>query len=99
MLHLGSIRGTSIDLDFSFLILIPLSPLDGGSIVRNFFRIFLRERTAFVISVWIGMIAGVLVVVYAAFTRNFFVALFIGSCTFTAYQQWQYFRQHGYPGD
>ena len=38
--------------------LIPVSPLDGGHAVRNFFRIFLRERTAFVIAVWIAIVVG-----------------------------------------
>ena len=42
--------------------LIPVSPLDGGGIVRNFFRIFLRERTAFVAAIWISFIVGLLVI-------------------------------------
>jgi Zn-dependent protease len=79
--------------------LVPVSPLDGGHAVRSFFRIFLKERTAFVISVWIAMIVGVLVVLLGIKSGYFFVALLLGWYVYMNFQQWQYFRTHGYPGD
>src|SRR6185436_2286127 len=38
--------------------LIPVAPLDGGHAVREFFSIFFRDRTSFVIYVWIAMVVG-----------------------------------------
>lgn len=79
--------------------LIPVSPLDGGHAVRNFFRMFLRERTAFVISVWIALIVGVIVVLILIRSGQFFIALLLGWYVYMNFQQWQYFRTHGFPGD
>jgi len=79
--------------------LIPVPPLDGGHATREFFRIFLTERNAFVISIWIAIICGSGVAVVAFLTRNFFIAFYIAWFVYLAFQQWQYFRQHGIPGD
>jgi Zn-dependent protease len=79
--------------------LIPLKPLDGGNATRDFFRMFLTERNAFVVAIWIGMIVGILVVVWALKTRSTLLAVYIAWFTYLAFQQWQYFRQHGTPGD
>jgi Zn-dependent protease len=79
--------------------LIPVSPLDGGHATRNFFRMFLRDRTAFIISVWIAMIVGTIVVILGIRGGEFFVALLLGWYVYMNFQQWQYFRTHGYPGD
>lgn len=79
--------------------LLPVSPLDGGHAVRNFLRMFLSERTSFVIAVWIGIIVGTLVAILGVRAGLFFLAVLIGWYVYTNYQQWQYFREHGYPGD
>ena len=79
--------------------LIPVPPLDGGHATREFFRMFLSERTAFVVSIWIAMIVGAGVVVAALLARQFFVGLYIAWFVYMAFQQWQYFKQHGTPGD
>lgn len=79
--------------------LVPVPPLDGGHATREFFRMFLSERTAFVISIWIAMIVGAIVVVLAFRARWYFLALYIGWFVYLAFQQWQYFREHGVPGD
>ncbi len=79
--------------------LLPISPLDGGQAVRNFFRMFLNERTAFVIAVWIAMIAGVAVAVLGLKQGMIFLTLLIGWYVYMNYQAWQYFREHGVPGD
>lgn len=79
--------------------LIPVPPLDGGHAVREFFRTFLNERTAFIISIWIAIVGGGLIVVWMLLGKNFFVALYIAWFVYMAFQQWQYFRQHGVPGD
>jgi stage IV sporulation protein FB len=79
--------------------MIPVPPLDGGHATREFFRIFLSERTAFIVAIWIAMIVGSGVVVVAVFTRSLFMALYLGWFVYAAWQQWQYFRQHGIPGD
>lgn len=79
--------------------LIPVPPLDGGHATREFFRMFLSERSAFVISIWIAILGGGAVAVAAFVWGAFFIALYIAWFVFLAFQQWQYFRQHGTPGD
>ncbi len=79
--------------------LLPVSPLDGGHAVRNFLRIFLKERTAFVIAVWIAIVVGGLLAIVGFVARQFFFALLIAWYVYMNYQQWQYFREHGFPGD
>lgn len=79
--------------------LIPVPPLDGGHATREFFRMFLSERTAFIISIWIAIVVGGAVAVYFFATRSFFIAFYIAWFVYMAWQQWQYFRQHGTPGD
>ena len=79
--------------------LVPVSPLDGGHATRNFFRMFLRERTAFVIAVWIAMIVGGAITLLGLRAGQFFIALLLGWYVWMNFQQWQYFRTNGYPGD
>lgn len=79
--------------------LIPVPPLDGGHVVRNFLRTVLSEKTAFVISVWIAMIVGGAVAVLALRTGWFFLALFMAWFVFNNYQQWRLYRSHGNIGE
>lgn len=79
--------------------LIPVPPLDGGHATRDFFRMFLNERTAFMIAIWIAIIVGGLVAAAALYLRQFFVGLYIAWFVYMAVQQWQYFKRHGVPGD
>ena len=79
--------------------LVPVPPLDGGHATRDFFRIFLSERTAFAIAIWIAIIVGGGIAIWA-FTKGIFVlALYIAWFVYLAWQQWQYFRSSGTPGD
>jgi Zn-dependent protease len=77
--------------------LIPVSPLDGGHAVLHFFRTFLRERTAFVIAVWIAIVCGKAVTILGLLSRWFFIAILIGWYVWTNFQKWQDFRRHGSP--
>ena len=79
--------------------LIPVPPLDGGHATRDFFRTFLSERTAFVIAIWIAMVGGGLIVALMLLNQQFFIALYIAWFVYMAFQSWQYFREHGVPGD
>ena len=79
--------------------LIPLAPLDGGHAVREFFRMFLSERNAFIVAIWIGIVGGILIAAYLLLARAFFIALYIAWFVYMAWQSWQYFKQHGVPGD
>ncbi|HEX3110557.1 MAG TPA: site-2 protease family protein [Thermoanaerobaculia bacterium] len=79
--------------------LVPISPLDGGGIVRNFFRIFLRERTAFVIAIWISLIVGLAVIAFGVWVKYYMLSFLVAWYLWMNWQQWQYFRTHGFPGD
>jgi Zn-dependent protease len=74
--------------------LLPIGPLDGNGILRNFFRLFLRERPAFIISIWISMIVGVGIFVLTLISRQIFIALLVGWYVWTSWTQWQFFRSH-----
>ncbi|HYI13312.1 MAG TPA: M50 family metallopeptidase [Thermoanaerobaculia bacterium] len=79
--------------------LVPVPPLDGGHATRELLRTFLSEKTAFVIAIWIAMIVGAGVAIYAFTIGWLFPAFYIAWFVYLAFQQWQYFREHGTPGD
>jgi len=80
--------------------LIPVPPLDGGHATRDFFRMFLTERNAFIIAIWIAIIVGSAVaVVSLLWLKAIFIALYMAWFVYMAVQQWQYFKSHGTPGD
>lgn len=80
--------------------LIPVPPLDGGHATRDFFRMFLSERTAFVVAIWIAIVVGSgVAIVSVVLLRQIFVGLYIAWFVYMAVQQWQHFRKHGVPGD
>jgi Zn-dependent protease len=72
--------------------LLPVMPLDGSGIVRNFLRMLLNERTAFVIAVWISMIAGTMAAIVGLLTRWIFLSLLMLWYVRSSYLQWQFFR-------
>jgi stage IV sporulation protein FB len=79
--------------------LLPVSPLDGGHAVRNFLRMFLTEKTSFVIAVWIAIVAGTGIAIAGFMLRWIFLAILIAWYVFMNYQSWQYYKEHGVPGD
>jgi Zn-dependent protease len=88
------------NLFWGFFNLIPVPPLDGGHATRDFFRMFLTERNAFIIAIWIAIIVGSIVAVLAFVVyRSILGSLYIGWFVYMAVQQWQYFKSHGVPGD
>jgi Zn-dependent protease len=74
--------------------LLPLGPLDGNSILRNFFRLFLKERPAFIISIWISLVVGLVLFVLCLVSRRIFYAMLVGWYVWTSWTQWQFFRSH-----
>ncbi|HEY0140732.1 MAG TPA: M50 family metallopeptidase [Thermoanaerobaculia bacterium] len=84
---------------WGILNLVPVAPLDGGKAVRSFFSTFLKDGQSFLISVWIGMVVGTAVAVYGLMNRQFFLAVIIGFLVYRNFVAWQYFREHGVPGD
>jgi Zn-dependent protease len=73
--------------------LLPVMPLDGSGIVRNFLRMFLSERPAFLISVWLSIITAASVIVWMLMVKEWFVALLLGWYLFLSWQRWEFFRQ------
>jgi Zn-dependent protease len=84
---------------WGILNLIPISPLDGGHVVRNFLRMFLQERTAFVIAIWVGMIAGTLAAILCVVSHQYFIAFFLALYVWRNVQLWQDFRRSGMTGE
>lgn len=79
--------------------LIPTPPLDGGHAVRDFFRMILSERNAFIVATWIAIIVGGGVALLAFWARMFFVAIYITWFVYMAWQRWQEFQKLGTPQD
>jgi Zn-dependent protease len=74
--------------------LLPIGPLDGNGILRNFFRLFLPERPAFIISIWISMIVGLGVFVLSLVMRQIFIAILVAWYVRSSWMQWELFRSH-----
>jgi Zn-dependent protease len=74
--------------------LLPIGPLDGNGILRNFFRLFLRERPAFVISIWISMLVGLGVFILSLIGRQIFIAILVAWYVRSSWMQWEFFRSH-----
>ena len=80
--------------------LIPVPPLDGGHATRDFFRMFLTERNAFVVAIWIAMIVGSAVALVSLLVlKQIFISLYLAWFVYMAVQQWQHFKTHGTLGD
>lgn len=79
---------------WGFFNLLPIGPLDGNGILRNFFRLFLAERPAFIISIWISMIVGLGVFVLSLVLRQIFIALLVAWYVRSSWMQWEFFRSH-----
>jgi len=84
---------------WGLLNLIPVPPLDGGHATRSFFRIFLTDRISFVISTWIAIVIGGAIAIWGFTKGQFFLAFFLVMMLYAVWQRWQYFREHGIPGD
>lgn len=72
--------------------LMPVSPLDGYGMVRNFLRMFLNERTAFTIAIWTSMIVGALLAIAGLALKQFFLVVLLFWYVRSSYMQWQFFR-------
>ncbi len=79
--------------------LIPVNPMDGGHIVRNFLRMFLKERAAFAVAVWIAIIVGAAIVALGIYIGFYLLALLIAWYVYINIQQWRQFRKGGFPGE
>lgn len=69
--------------------LMPVAPLDGGHAFRNFLRTFLDDRLAVRIAAVIGMIAGVIFIVWAALRGEIYIAALMGFFTYLNFRHWQ----------
>jgi stage IV sporulation protein FB len=72
--------------------LLPVGPLDGAGMLRNFLRLFASEKTSFVISVWTSIVVGTAVAVFGLARRQFFIAILMFWYVWSSWSQWQLFR-------
>ena len=79
---------------WGFFNLLPVAPLDGHGIVRNFLRMIVNERVAFLIAIFISMIVGGILVVISVFLKQPFMALLLLWFVRSSYLQWQFFRSY-----
>jgi Zn-dependent protease len=77
--------------------LLPVMPLDGSGVLRNFLRMFLEERLAFVIAVWVSMIAGVAVAIWAMTTKNLLLIFLMLWFVRDSWVQWDLYRSFNRP--
>jgi stage IV sporulation protein FB len=79
--------------------LMPVAPLDGSGVFRNFLRMFLRERTAFAIAIWVSIITGAALAIIGLITRWIFLSLLMLWYVRSSYLQWQFFRSYNRTDD
>jgi len=82
----------SANVVWGFFNLLPVLPLDGYSMFRNFLRLFLDERVAFAIAIWTSMVVGAILVAVSLYARQPFIALLLIWFIRSSYLQWQFFR-------
>jgi len=84
---------------WAFFNLMPVAPLDGYGVVRNLLRIFLDERLAFTIAIWISIIVGSALAIVGLIFKQYFVALLVLWYVRGSYLQWQFFRSIDHTND
>jgi Zn-dependent protease len=82
-----------VNIAWGFFNLLPVIPLDGSGVVRNFLRMFAREEIAFVVSVWLSIATAAAVVVWGIINKDWFVVLLIGAMGYLSWQRWEFYRQ------
>jgi membrane-associated protease RseP (regulator of RpoE activity) len=83
-----------VNIGWGIINLIPILPLDGGSIMRNLYHWLKNpydERTPLMISIGFG----ILLIVACLFLREWYLAILVGFLTFNNYQA---LTRGGYPG-
>jgi Zn-dependent protease len=79
---------------WAFFNLMPVAPLDGYGIVRNFLRTFLSENVAFTIAIWISIIVGSALAILGLYLRQFFLVILVVWYVRSSYMQWQFFQSY-----
>ena len=74
--------------------LLPVMPLDGYAMLRHFLRLIVSERTAFVVSIWVSMVVGGILVILSVLAKQPFIALLLLWFIRSSYLQWQFFRSY-----
>lgn len=77
---------------WGFFNLLPIHPLDGGSAFRSFLRLFTQNRRAELISIWLSLILGALLIAGSLFARQLFLAAIAAMLTMQNYQRWQQYK-------
>lgn len=73
---------------WGILNLLPIQPLDGGHLTREFFR-SVNPRSGVRLSLFVSLSFALLMAVFCFMERNFFIALFFGFFAMTNYRELQ----------
>ena len=79
----------TINIIWGFFNLMPVAPLDGGHAFRNFLRLFLDDRRAVRMAAAVGMVAGVVFIVFMGVKGEIYIAALMGFFTYLNFQHWQ----------
>lgn len=72
--------------------LLPIYPLDGGQVIRNFFLMVTSPQRSFAISSITSIILGVALGILALIMRQIFVAVIAAMLVMQNYREWQVYR-------
>jgi Zn-dependent protease len=79
--------------------LLPVFPLDGSGVLRNFLLLFLSDRTSFAIAVWVSMITGVAVAIWGLMIKSLLLTILMAWYVRNSYIQWTFYRSYRRPED
>lgn len=72
--------------------LLPIYPLDGGQVIRNFFLMITSPQRSFALSSVTSIILGVGLAILALVMRQIFVAVIAAMLVMQNYREWQVYR-------
>jgi stage IV sporulation protein FB len=86
---------TIANIFWGFFNLVPIFPLDGGHVLRNFLLLFLRPQVGFMISVWLSIILAVAVALIGITLMQILMTIIAVMLLIQNFQRWKAYREAG----